>query len=151
MATLHFTIDINAPKEKVWEVMLGDATYREWTGAFHPGSYYEGSWDEGSTIRFLAEDDGKLGGMTSQIVKNTPYEYVSIEHLGEVVDGVDDTTSEAAQQWAGSHENYTLTEKDGVTTVDVELEGENIEPDMSEMFEGMWPPALAKLKEIAER
>ena len=148
---MNFTIDINAPKQKVWELMLADATYREWTGAFHEGSYFEGSWDKGSTIRFLAEDDGKVGGMLSRIEEHIPAEFVSIEHLGEVVDGVDDTTSENSQLWAGLHENYRYSEKDGVTTLDVELEGAGDAGEMAKMFEDMWPKSLQKLKEICER
>ncbi|MDQ5893468.1 MAG: hypothetical protein QG640_480, partial [Patescibacteria group bacterium] len=31
MQKIHFSIQINAPKEKVWDTMLGEATYREWT------------------------------------------------------------------------------------------------------------------------
>ena len=151
MSTKHFTIDIQAPKQKVWEVMLTDATYREWTDAFHPGSYFEGSWEKGSEIRFLALDEGSVGGMLSKIAENIPYEYISIEHLGEVVDGKDDVTSESALEWAGSHENYRFTEEGGVTTVDVELQGDNIDDEVTEMLEDMWPPALQKLKEIAER
>jgi hypothetical protein len=151
MAILHFTTQIKAPKQRVWEIMLSDKTYREWTAAFHEGSYFAGSWDEGSPIRFLAMDDGSLGGMFSKIVKNIPYEYISIEHLGEVIDGKEDTTSESAKQWAGSHENYTFTELDGVTTLTVELDGEGVSEEMTGMFEEMWPPALSKLKEIAEK
>jgi len=146
-----FTIDINAPKEKVWKVMLENKTYREWTGAFHEGSYYQGSWDKGSDIKFLAEDEGKLSGMASKIVENIPNEYISIEHIGEVVDGVVDTSSEGAKQWVGAHENYIFKEKDGITKVTIELEGEGVHKDMAEMLEGMWPKALQKLKEIAER
>ena len=37
MPALHFTVNINAPKEKVWETLWDDATYRQWTAAFHPG------------------------------------------------------------------------------------------------------------------
>ncbi len=147
MIKLNFTIDIQAPKQKVWEVMLADKTYREWTGAFQEGSYYEGSWDKGSKIQFLASDDGKLSGMTSKIAENIPYEYISIEHLGEVTDGKEDPTSE----WAGSHENYRFSELNGVTTLTVELEGSVDNPEMTEMFEQMWPRALSKLKEIVEK
>jgi hypothetical protein len=139
MQNLHFSVDIKAPKEMVWEIMLADATYREWTTPFHEGSYFEGSWDEGSAIRFLASDGGKLSGMTSRIAKNIPYEYISIEHLGVVVDGVDDTTSESVQEWVGTHENYRFQEKDGVTTVEIELESVGMSDEFAEMFEGMWP------------
>lgn len=151
MSKVTFTVDIRAPKQKVWEIMLNDETYRQWTDAFHPGSYYEGSWDKGSTIRFLAEDGGETGGMVSKIVENIPYEFLSIEHLGEVIDGQDDVSSENARQWAGAHENYTLTENNGVTTVMVDLESQHVAPEMTAMLEGMWPPALQKLKEIAEK
>lgn len=151
MTTQKFSININAPKEKVWKAMLEDKTYREWTGAFHEGSYYEGSWKKGSTIQFLALDNGKLSGMVSKIVENIPYEYISIEHVGEVSDGVIDSSSEGVKQWIGAHENYILKEKDGITTLTVELEGNDINKDMAKMFEGMWPKALQKLKEIAEQ
>ncbi len=152
MQKLHFTTAINAPKEKVWNTMLEDATYREWTEAFHKGSYYEGDWSRGSKILFLAQnDDGTTGGMVSRIVENRPYDFVSIEHLGEVVAGVEDTTSERVQAWAGAHENYTFTEAEGVTTVNVDLDVDESSVEMKEMFEGMWPKALEKLKEIAEK
>lgn len=132
--------------------MLADKTYREWTAAFHEGSYYEGSWNKGSSIRFLADDDnGNPSGMTSRIAENIPYEYISIEHLGEVVNGNDDTTSETAKLWAGSHENYTFRETDGVTTLTIDLESKDLDPEITKMFEAMWPKALAKLKEIAEQ
>lgn len=151
MNALHFSIDIKAPKEKVWEVMLGDKTYREWTAAFQEGSFYEGSWDKGSAIRFLSMDDGKPSGMSSKIAENRPYEFLSIEHVGEIVGGREDTSSDRARQWAGAHENYSFSESDGVTTISVDLEGANVSPEMATMFEQMWPPALQKLKEIAER
>jgi len=151
MANLNYTIDIEAPKQKVWQVMLELDTYKEWTGAFHPGSTYEGSWDKGSKIKFVSEDDRKLSGIFSQIAENIPYEYVSIEHLGEIVDGKEDMTSESAKQWSGSHENYRFTEKDGITTVDVELTGDNLGDEIRKMFDGMWLRSLQKLKEICER
>lgn len=147
MDTLHFTIDIKAPKQKVWDIMLGDKTYRQWTEPFQPGSYFEGSWDKGSTIRFLASDAGKIGGLVGTIAQNTPGDFVSIEYTGEVVDGVDNTAS--GQQWAGAHENYTFSEANGVTTLTVDLEG-NLGAEMTAMFEQMWPKALQKLKEMAE-
>lgn len=150
MPTLHFSIQINAPKQKVWDTMLADTTYHQWTEPFHAGSYYEGDWSEGSKMLFLGpNDDGTLAGMVSRIEANRPYEFISIEHLGEVHNGIEDTTSERVKQWAGAHENYTFTEKDGVTEVGVDLDL-NVGGEMAEMFEAMWPKALKKLKELAE-
>ncbi len=34
MSKLNFSIVIDAPKEKVWDTMLEDKTYRIWTEAF---------------------------------------------------------------------------------------------------------------------
>ena len=45
MKTLHFSIKINAPVEKVWQSMLGAETYKVWAAEFAPDSFYEGSWD----------------------------------------------------------------------------------------------------------
>lgn len=151
MQKVHFSIHINAPKEKVWDVMLGDMTYREWTAVFHPGSYYTGDWSEGSKMLFLGPDEtGKSdGGMVSRIKENRTHEFISIEHLGLVMDGVEDTASEEAKKWAPSYENYTFVEKDGGTQVSIDMEVANDE--FKDMFEGIWPSALLKLKEIAER
>ena len=86
--------------------------------------------------------------MVSRIAENKPYEFISIEHLGVVKDGVEDTTSEEAIKWAPAFENYTFKEKDGATEVSVEMD---LEEEHAEMFEDMWPKALQKLKEIAEK
>lgn len=131
--------------------MLSDATYRQWTAAFHEGSYYEGTWAKGSDMRFLADDDGVASGMASRIVENRQYEFVSIENYGIITGDVVDTTSEEVKQWANSHENYTFSEDNGVTTVRVDLESDALSGDeVTEMFDGMWPPALQKLKELCE-
>lgn len=150
MKTLHFSTIIAAPKEKVWHTMLDDAPYREWTSAFNPGSYYRGDWSKGSKILFLGPDPqtGSEGGIVSRIAENRPYEFVSIQHLGLVRDGVEDTTSEAARRWAPAYENYSFHEQDGATEVRVDLD---VLDDHAAMFEAMWPPALARLKELAER
>ena len=145
MNTLHFAITINAPKEKVWSIMLDDETYREWTSAFSEGSYYEGSWEEGSKILFL-DPDGN--GIAARIAENRPYEFVSIETVGFVQNGVEDTESEAAKVMAGGYENYTFSESDGATEVQVDMDTSE---EYQAMFEEMWPKGLQKLKELCEK
>jgi uncharacterized protein YndB with AHSA1/START domain len=148
MQKLNFSIDINAPKEKVWNTMLEDESYRLWTEPFMPGSHYVGDWNEGSKILFLGPgQNGEMGGMVSRIKENKLYEFISIEHLGIVQDGKEDTTSEAVKGWAGALENYSFAENDGVTTVAVEMDSNE---EYAEMFNGMWPKALQKLKELSE-
>jgi hypothetical protein len=148
MEKLHFSINIHAPKEKVWDVMLGEESYKKWTDVFMAGSYYEGDWNEGSKMLFLAPDEsGKMGGMVSRIKENRLYEYISIEHLGMVQNGIEDTSSDDVKKWAGALENYTFKENNGTTEVLVDLDSNE---EYKEMFEGMWPKALQKLKKLAE-
>lgn len=150
MQKLHFSMLINAPTDKVWHTMLDDQPYREWTKAFNEGSYYKGSWEKGSKILFLGPDPntGEEGGMVSRIAENKPYEFVSIEHLGIVQNGVEDTTSEAARKWAPAFENYTFNDKDGATEVLVDMDAE---VEHVQMFNEMWPKGLRILKELAEK
>ncbi len=148
MQKLNFSIVIKASKEKVWNTMLDDKTYRQWTEAFSAGSHYVGNWNKGSKMLFLGPDqEGKLGGMVSRIKENKKHEYLSIEHLGLVQDGKEDTTSDAVKQWAGALENYTFKDLHDKTELLVDMD---INDEYKEMFENMWPPALDKLKILAE-
>ncbi|WP_371079172.1 hypothetical protein, partial [Salmonella enterica] len=100
---------INASREKVWSTLWEDASYRAWTSAFTEGSHAQtDNWKEGSKVLFL---DGNGRGMVSMVAVNRPNEFMSFRHLGEIHNGVEDTTSDKVKEWAGSHENYTLTDE----------------------------------------
>jgi len=148
MQKMHASIHINAPREKVWDTMLNQDTYREWTKPFDQGSYYEGSWDKGSKILFLGGEGENKGGMSSRIAESRKPEFVSIEHLGVVVGGKEKFDDPEFKQWAGAHENYTFTEKDGGTELAVDLD---VTDDMAAEMDAMWKKALVALKEICER
>lgn len=98
---------------------------------------------------FLGTDENgeNEGGMVSRIAKNIPYKYLSIEHLGIIKDGVEDTTSEEATSWAPSFENYTFTEKDGGTEIAID---QDMEEQYITEFTVMWERALQKLKHLSE-
>ena len=149
MITQHYTIHIDATREKVWDTMLGADTYREWTEPFMAGSYYEGTWEEGSEIRFLApHDTGDAQGMVSRVKQSRKPEIVSLEHFGIVARDVVDTESELAKRWVPSTETYTFTETDGGTDVNVDVD---VAEEHVEEFARSWPEALQRLKTIAER
>jgi uncharacterized protein YndB with AHSA1/START domain len=147
---MHFEIVINTPVQKVWDTMLEAETYKEWTSVFDPTSYYEGSWDKGSKIKFLGADGC---GMLSEIAENILYKFVSIKHLGEMDKGVDVIPSDESMILFPAFENYTFTENGEEThlAVDMEMPSNKRAKEMKEMFEGMWPNALLKLKEICEK
>ena len=149
MKRLNFSVVIDAPKEKVWNTMLNDKTYRLWTAEFCRGSHYIGDWNEGSRILFLAPGEaGEMSGMVSRIKVNRPYEYISIEHIGIVQGGKEDTTSEEIKKWAGALENYNFKDLGNKTEVIVEMDTNE---EYRQMFQETWPKALQKLKEVAEK
>jgi uncharacterized protein YndB with AHSA1/START domain len=144
MCKLTFTTSINAPKEKVWRTMLEDSTYRQWTSAFHEGSYAVTDWKPGSKALFLTPEGD---GMVSRIVAHQSNEFLSIEHLGTVNKGVEDTTSQDVKAWAGAFENYSLKEAGGTSNLTIEMD---VTEDHKAYFEETWPKALSKLKDVAE-
>jgi len=99
MKKLHFTQYINASVEKVWDVMLGKETYPKWTSVFNPedfgNSYFKGDWSVDSKMLFIGTNkEGNESGMVSRIAENRLHDFVSIEHVGMMQNGVEDTTSE---------------------------------------------------------
>lgn len=146
---LHFEVNIHAKPEKVYEIMLNEKTYTEWTSEFNPTSHFEGSWEKGSKIMFLGTDhDGKLGGMFSRIKENIPNKYISIEHLGIVNEAKEIISAPEKDSWSGALENYTFTEINNNTLLSVDLDAKN---EFLSYFEGTWPKALKTLKEICEK
>lgn len=140
---------IQATPERVWQIMLDDATYRVWTSAFYPGSYFKGEWKAGTIIYFLGpnpEGTGE-GGMVTEVKEVRPFEFVSLMHLGIMKDGVEDRESPEAKAWAGSYENYTFTPKNGGTEVTVEMD---ILEDFKGVFTSMWVKGLERVKALAE-
>lgn len=149
MQTLTFSIVIHANKQKVWNAMLDEKTYPEWTKAFHEGSYFEGSWAKGSEIRFIGPDnEGGSQGMFSRIKENIEYQFISIEHVGLIKNGAVDTTSDEVKKWTPAFENYTFTEKGDQTEVKIDVQ---VAPEYAGMFLEMWPKALQLLKRLCEQ
>ena len=144
MQKINFKTVINAAPEKIWKVLWNDDTYRKWTSAFSEGSYAETDWQEGSKVLFL---DGKGQGMVSKIAANRPNEFMSIEHLGFVKDGIEDTNSEEVKAWAGAHEDYTLKKVNGKTELLVDMD---VTDDFKDYFKETWPKALENVKRLSE-
>lgn len=142
-------IIISASKEAIWNTITDRNKYQLWTEAFTKGSYFEGGWNKGESIRFLgANKDGGLDGMISEIAENDLNKFISIRHLGYIYNGVEDTTSDSIKSWAPSYENYTIREIDA-KTCEFTLEMDATD-DFYTMFLELWPKALLKIKEISE-
>lgn len=152
MKRLQFSIEINAPVQHVYESMLGlksKSTYEYWTYAFNPTSTLEGNWDKGSKILFVGVDEnGKRGGMVSEIAEHIPAKMVAIRHYG-FIDGENEITSgEMVEKWAGGMEIYHYSENNGVTKVIAEVDALE---DFESYFNEHYPQALKRLKEWCEK
>jgi len=144
MEMVRVSADVRAPARVVWDTMLARDTYEQWTGAFHEGSTYEGSWDEGAEIRFVGPgEDGHAGGLIGTVVASRRDEFVSIRYDGEIDRGVVSRESPIV----GLHESYAFREADGVTTLDVELE---VPDEWAASMREMWGEAVIALKRLAE-
>ncbi len=152
MKKLQFNININAPVDKIFDVMLGisnKSTYEQWTAMFNPTSTYEGSWNIGSKMLFIGVDEkGEKGGMVSKIVENIPNRFISIQHYGLVKDDLEITEGPEVEKWANGFENYTFEENNEITTVIVDLDTTE---DFVDYMNKIYPQALEKLKEICEK
>lgn len=145
MINLNYSIKINAPREKVWDVMLSDETYREWTMAFHPGSSFRGTWEEGTKMEFVAPGENGVDevGMAGMIKENRKPEFLSIEY-SIPVPGL-----EINPEGPMGYENYTFKDDNGATDLVIDLL--NLPDEFKDMMSDSWPKALDKLKEICER
>lgn len=141
---LTFSTTIDAPREEIWRVLLDDPTYREWTSVFAEGSYAVTDWKAGSKALFLTPSGD---GMVSRIAVHRPNEFLSIEHLGTVKNGIEDLQAGACQGWAGAHENYTLTPDGPAFKLTIEMDST---PEYASYFNETWPKALDRLKQICE-
>ena len=145
---LHFEIDIHASPEKVYETMIGEKAFSEWTAEFNPTSHFKGSWNKGSKIHFIGTDkDGSTGGMAGLIRENIPNKFVSVEYYAVIKNDEEIKSGPEAEAWAGGIENYFFTDLGGTTRVSVDADA-NLE--FKNYFLETWPKALNKLKSICE-
>lgn len=137
-------ISIEAPKEKVWAILLNDAYTRIWYEEFSLGARAETTWEEGTKVVFT---DLTGSGMVGHIVTNQPYQMLTVEYQGLINAGEEDYDSAEAQGVKGGRETYIVHELQGGTEL-------TIESDMAEeYYETMsraWDRALQKIKALAE-
>ena len=141
---VQFTAAIDAPPATVWRHVTDPESYKRWTSAFAEGSRFEGSWEPGAKIRFLAPSGD---GMVAEIAESRPNSFVSIRHLGMIANGVEDTTSQAVRAWAPAYENYTFLPTPQGTTMVVD---QDVAAEWEEYMNEAWPKALAILKDLSE-
>ncbi|MFN8252143.1 MAG: SRPBCC domain-containing protein [Ferruginibacter sp.] len=148
MEKLSFEITILTAALKVYNTMLADHTYRQWTAVFNPGSFFEGKWEKDAKMLFCGiNKEGKKEGMVSRIAEAIPGRQLSIEHMGILKDGEEITSGPQVDGWAGAMEEYFFIETDGSTLLRVEMD---VNEDFKTYFTETWPRALEVLKQLCE-
>lgn len=144
MQTIKREIDINASKEKVWNVLLDDTFTRAWYKEFSEGTHVETDWEVGSKAVFT---DNTGDGLISSVIANKPAELLSMQFEGMVKNGVEDYESAGAKALKGGFETYRLSERNGVTHLAITSD---TGADYFEFMAAAWDKALQKIKELSE-
>lgn len=149
MIRIHIEKTFHISPELLWELVVDPENYSFWTESFSEGSEFVGDWTKGSNIRFVAEDEnGKESGMLSEIVESQWPEFISIKHVGIVMNGVNDYDSPLAQGWSGIFENYKfIPQEDGTSIFSVEQE---LPEEQAEEFKINWEKSFDRMAELIE-
>jgi uncharacterized protein YndB with AHSA1/START domain len=142
MKPLEFSIDIEAPREKVWEVLWHDETFRDWTSEFaqdSAGSRLVSDWEEGSRFEYFAGDAGSYGVIETLV----PAEQAVFRHLGDI-DSEEDRPSNEGDTFV---EEYRLEQAGNLTTL--RLSQATPPPEHRDTLEAAIPRALERVKQLA--
>ena len=144
LQTIKKSIAINAPKEKVWSVLLNDESTRIWYAEFSEGSHADTDWRLGSKAVFT---DKSKSGIVGKVIANKPYEVLSLEYEGVVKGGMEDYDSQEARNVKGSRETYKLSARNGDTNLSIECD---MGSSYFEFMSSAWDKALQKIKNLSE-
>jgi hypothetical protein len=143
MQKQQFSIEIKAPRERVWNTLWEDKTFRDWGNIIDEGQYMVGEIKEGNEVQFISSVSGY--GVTSLIETLVLNEFVSFR---QIADTKDSGEREREKEWTGGVESYSLSENDGVTTLTVDID---VPPGQEETFKVRFPKALERVKMLAEK
>lgn len=143
MKQMQFSIDIHATKEKVWNTLWQNETFRQWASIIDPETYMVGDLKVGNEIQFISSSSGY--GVTSLVKELSPNEFVLLRHNA---DTQNEGKQEREKQWTGGQESYSLVEKNGITTLTVTFD---IPLELEKEFKVSYPKALERVKVLAER
>ena len=143
MKEIQFSIEIKASKERVWATLWEDITFRDWANIIDEGTYMKGVMKEGNEIQFISSVNGY--GVTSLVEKLNRDEFVLLRHSADTKES---GQQEREKEWTGGTESYSLTEKNGVTTLIVKTD---VPQEQEETFNIRFPIALERVKTLAEK
>lgn len=139
MQKLEFSVQINADVDRVWQVLFEQDDNGLWPAALDEGTAFEGTWAEGSIVKFL---DSKNNGMYNLVEKNILHNELRMKHLGWIMDG-----KLIPQNWGDSSVSYILISNENGTLLKGEI---NSLDEFVSFFEAKYPKNFTNIKELAE-
>ncbi|MET4081532.1 uncharacterized protein YndB with AHSA1/START domain [Pedobacter sp. UYP30] len=139
MATNISTITINAPKQKIWDIL----TKPEFVKLWQYGSKLQTSWEVGTTIKFRTEWEDKVFEQWGKVIEFKPTDKLSYSLFAPRPDVEDKPENYFIM-------NYVLTEINGKTKLEI-IQEDNRPNAVQEEPQGEENPILKSLKEIAEK
>jgi hypothetical protein len=139
----QFSVDIHAPRHKVWETLWQDATFCDWANIIDEGMYIKGVLKEGQEVEFMSSINGY--GVTSLVDKFIPNELALFKHRADTREG---GVRKRDSEWTGGVERYSLTEQNGITTLTLTTD---IPHEQEETSNARLPQALTRIKTLAEQ
>jgi uncharacterized protein YndB with AHSA1/START domain len=133
------TITIEAPAERVWEVITDPAAVKE----FMFGADLETDWTVGSPIAWRGEWEGKPYEDKGEILELDPGRKLVHTHFSPLGGQEDKPENYHTLTW-------TLEDQGGATTLTLSQDN-NANEDAAEHSKGMWDMLVADVKKIAER
>jgi len=142
MKELVFEININKPKEVVWNILWDDLSFRDWANNIDEGTYLKGDLVEGNEIQFISSVNGY--GVTSLVAELIPNQYILFKHAADTQNTGADIRD---KQWTGGSESYKLVEENKSTLLTIRSE---IPEELVDYFNQAMLIALNRIKELAE-
>lgn len=143
------SIDINAPAEKVWAVLVGPDTANQWASQFsgegEPGISVESSWKMNSTV-FWRGDDGKVmvEGKVIRLEPGKLLHFSTIDVASGPAPALDDTDGIT----------FKLEGRNGRTRLSIRQGDFGKEKEGRKYYDmtlPAWDRILPKIKELAEK
>ena len=142
MQKQQFSIEIKAPRERVWDTLWEDKTFRDWANSIDEGMYLVGELKEGNEVQFSSVSGYGVTSLVKKLVRN---EFVSFRHMADTMDSGE---REREKEWTGGEESYSLAENDSVTTLTVAMD---VPPGQEETFKVRFNKGLEMVKILAEK
>jgi uncharacterized protein YndB with AHSA1/START domain len=136
MPTIEKSIEIDAPIEKVYEVLTNPKLVRGWANAFSEGTYAETDWQPGSTIEWK-DKNGYLGAK-GVVMENEPPRRITVAYYDDVKDG--------PPNQPGQYKEVYL-----VQPGQLNIKAGTLSEGDIKVHEPLWDKAIRLIKELAEK